>query len=84
MHDKNKLSEKLKRRVAEPEKLKGEGWIYYEDPYIYDGWCAVGNTITGEVILRDAYFIERLSDEKKKSLIESLEWNLKNAKDETS
>ena len=71
--DKIKLSEKIARkRISDTSELKGDGWIMYEDPYIYDGWCAVANQITKEVILRDAYFIDRMTKKKRIEIIEGI------------
>lgn len=46
--------------------------ILYKDRSIYDGWCAKYDTETGEVILRDHWAINRLSDERKQELIENI------------
>ena len=71
--DKTRLNEKIvHKRVSNPKDVKGKGWIMYEYPRIYDGWCAMGNTITKEVILRDAWFIGRMEEGDRIKLIEGI------------
>lgn len=43
-------------------------WIEIEDKSIYDGWCAKLNLNTGEVVWRDAWFVDRLSNKSKQDL----------------
>lgn len=54
-----------------------DNWWLYEDMDIYDGWCLKFNPQTKEIKWRDAWFVKRLSEEKKKEvekrLWESLE-----------
>jgi hypothetical protein len=39
--------------------------IRIEDRSIYDGWCAELFLNTGELVWRDAWFVDRLSDKQK-------------------
>lgn len=51
--------------------------ILYEDRDIYDGWCAAFDPKTGEYFLRDHWAVNRLSDERKKQLLEDVQLAMK-------
>lgn len=45
--------------------MNKDEWIFYEVSDIYDGWCLRFNPKTKEIVWRDAWFVDRLNQQKK-------------------
>jgi hypothetical protein len=64
-----------KAKVKSVNELPGDiwDWILYEEMKIYDGWCAAYNIDTGEILLRDSWFMNNLSEKKLEKLLKDIE-----------
>lgn len=54
--------------MSNKEQSELPEWVLIEDRSIYDGWCCKLNLNTKEIVWRDAWCVERLSDEQKTEL----------------
>jgi hypothetical protein len=56
---------------------KGEDWVVIVIREVYDGWSLQFNQKTKEFKWRDAWFVDKLTDEYKKEIEESILKNIK-------